>query len=674
MNSDQEKHFWNPKNPETRVSLATYVFENSDEIARIVKDAEVDLANIPPWEDHSFDAYESGNPERVRAQVRAIFEQLQQIRPSAGKFLSYRVEPPDSTSNSQRIRDINEIIQVGHGDCIDWVLFFAACLLNVRIFPLIIITRDHALLGYWVNGTDTQENTLIVIEKDVVIDLINREKIRMLNATRIPPDENGDLKEFEEAEAEAASHKDHIRYAVDVQTARDKGIDSHPVSKLWARRPVENLLRVKGYDVSPGSVIGLLDSDLLIVTPKPFDTTFIIRCDIDQRELGIDKIKRFYEVINKRREQFPNLQGAYISRRGVNQEANDYANLSGIRCLTFEELQRYLMLGARDYLLGLIEDFNNELKEFYIDLAGKHRSGGTSQPIQRIDYHLNEWLKYGSGAIYPILGDQGAGKSTFFRYYAASLARQYLSDPFSNRFPILVDLGKLGISSDIESFMIDHLSSHLGLQHLTYRYFLRMLETGIFVLILDGIDQARPYFDDHSLLTTISKMVNDNNRFILSMKPESFDLFSKDPHAQFFHDPILLAGFDEHQAIEYFRRHFPKATEKDYSGLIKLIYDTPGMTLNPARLNQFIKNLRHEWLHYAANERDITHIETLVNYEKFKNQLHTSLSIHTSLSTTTNIRESVILKMIAEWFYGRNHMILYHVFDVISAVLKRRSR
>lgn len=74
--------------------LAHYVLEELPEIAKIVKEAEVNLKEITGG-DASFDAYMSLNVdhERVHKQVKAIFCRLQNQNLTEGKQLSYRVEP-----------------------------------------------------------------------------------------------------------------------------------------------------------------------------------------------------------------------------------------------------------------------------------------------------------------------------------------------------------------------------------------------------------------------------------------------------------------------------------------------------------------------------------------------------------------------------------------------------
>lgn len=139
---------WNSLGPvEHYTDLARYVLEGLPEIESLIKKAEKKLQFLDSF-DPSFDAYVSQRPTRVDAQVEAIYEQLRSLE------LTYRIEPWDSRHTQQRIRLAREVLEKGHGCCLDLVLLLAGCLRHVGIYPLIVIVGDahspsHALLGYW---------------------------------------------------------------------------------------------------------------------------------------------------------------------------------------------------------------------------------------------------------------------------------------------------------------------------------------------------------------------------------------------------------------------------------------------------------------------------------------------------------------------------------------------
>jgi len=227
--------FWNPADPKEREVPARCVLENIDEIAEICKTAEEILIQVTPWRDPGFNAYVGGDKDRVVAQVRALFECLQQVRPKKGKRLTYRVEPPDSKREEQRFRLAREVLFWGHGDCLDLVLLCAACLLHVGLNPLLIFLRKaatgdfHLILGYWLSEQEFSEP---VVDGATFLNRTQKE-IRVFNGTCIAIDENGRMPSFEIAEEEAEGYLVlpnktgwKIDFVLDLRAARNAGVES----------------------------------------------------------------------------------------------------------------------------------------------------------------------------------------------------------------------------------------------------------------------------------------------------------------------------------------------------------------------------------------------------------------------------------------------------------------
>lgn len=256
---------WDYTAPEERRKLASYVLEGLDEIVRIVKKAEDDLEQIPPRRDPCFNGYVDGGAERVSAQVEALFRRLQKTKPREGKRLTYRDEPPDAPPGRQRLRLAREILHNGNSECLGWVTLLAACALQVRLNPLIVVTRNkrdgghHAIFGYWLSE---QCFSRVVVDGKSVEDRLKKGQIGVVNATRIAVDENGGLYTFDKAEAEARDellpprNPDwEIRYAIDLRAAREQGVEpllplrpwsgNHPLAlaDAFQKRPELNDLR-----------------------------------------------------------------------------------------------------------------------------------------------------------------------------------------------------------------------------------------------------------------------------------------------------------------------------------------------------------------------------------------------------------------------------------------------
>lgn len=120
---------------------AAYIVPNDNEIRRIVSEASIKLKE---WTgDPSFNGYQTGDSEKVRLQVAAIYASLQK------ENIAYRNPPASFEKFGQNIRYPQEIIQYKTGTCLDLAFLFAACIEAVGIHALVIFTHGHAFVGYW---------------------------------------------------------------------------------------------------------------------------------------------------------------------------------------------------------------------------------------------------------------------------------------------------------------------------------------------------------------------------------------------------------------------------------------------------------------------------------------------------------------------------------------------
>ena len=108
---------------------------------------------------------------------------------TTGGELSYVLEPIESvgTKHKQRLRLAREVLFWGHGTCIDWVLLFAACVYKAHIYPLIIVTQGHAILGYWLEELDAKAVRRVILTQKEIVKNFSSGRLKVVNATRIPP-------------------------------------------------------------------------------------------------------------------------------------------------------------------------------------------------------------------------------------------------------------------------------------------------------------------------------------------------------------------------------------------------------------------------------------------------------------------------------------------------------
>uniref|UniRef100_A0A832I4H1 CHAT domain-containing protein n=1 Tax=Eiseniibacteriota bacterium TaxID=2212470 RepID=A0A832I4H1_UNCEI len=248
--------------------LPSFVLPRDPAVARIVQSAQRYLAAIADDPAAGFDGYQGLGPpdtpveERCRSvdgQARAIWTAIvTELR------LTY-VQPPPSYRGAdgrleeavQRLRTPSEIARARHATCMDLALLLAACLEYVDLWPAIILTEGHALVGYW-RAPEWQEAFQALADVDPagleraarstvgsardevayvlpcdghwrVADLIGRGRLVPLEATLL-----AGHRSFADARREGAQRiADPLAFhaLIDVVRARDEGVTPLPI--LW---------------------------------------------------------------------------------------------------------------------------------------------------------------------------------------------------------------------------------------------------------------------------------------------------------------------------------------------------------------------------------------------------------------------------------------------------------
>lgn len=120
---------------------AAFVTPNHPLVARIAASASQKLAAATG--DGSLNAYHSGDPNRVRMQVAAIFEAIRD------ENISYVTAPASFEAAGQRIRTADKVLSDKMATCIDLSLLMASVLEAAGIRPIIIFTSGHCFAGAW---------------------------------------------------------------------------------------------------------------------------------------------------------------------------------------------------------------------------------------------------------------------------------------------------------------------------------------------------------------------------------------------------------------------------------------------------------------------------------------------------------------------------------------------
>lgn len=121
--------------------LASFVTPNHKVVAQILKRVSRRLEEATG--SSAIDGYQSRNPERVRAMVRALYDEI------ASLGISYIEAPASFAGAGQKVRLPDQVLAEQLGCCLDLSVLFASCLEQMGLAPLLVVVEGHAFLAVW---------------------------------------------------------------------------------------------------------------------------------------------------------------------------------------------------------------------------------------------------------------------------------------------------------------------------------------------------------------------------------------------------------------------------------------------------------------------------------------------------------------------------------------------
>jgi len=121
--------------------LAAFVQPNHPVIAETLLLAREPLQQLTG--DPSLEGYQSRDPARVRAMARAVYQTMQELG------ITYSSPPASFRKAGQKVRTPDQLLGQHMGTCLDLALFYAACLEQVGLMPVLVVLEGHAFAGVW---------------------------------------------------------------------------------------------------------------------------------------------------------------------------------------------------------------------------------------------------------------------------------------------------------------------------------------------------------------------------------------------------------------------------------------------------------------------------------------------------------------------------------------------
>ena len=176
--------------PELFELTSAFVQPSHPSVQDILNDVTVYLKNKTG--DGSIQGYQAG-PDRAKQIGMAVYYALQ------SKISSYLDTPPSYEEEGQRIRPLDEVLERGMGNCLDFACAYASCLEYAGLCPVIFIVHSHAYSGFLLNQGSLNKPVLRLFSE--IINEIESGKIVSVETTLLGSDSS-----FEEAEQGVMHH------------------------------------------------------------------------------------------------------------------------------------------------------------------------------------------------------------------------------------------------------------------------------------------------------------------------------------------------------------------------------------------------------------------------------------------------------------------------------------
>lgn len=122
--------------------FAAYVNENHPWIDSILKEA-LDAKLVP-----AFDGYQSGDPEKVIAQVYAVWHVLQR---KGMKYSDITATPKSKFAVAQTVRFLDDSVRSSQANCVDGSVIFASILTKISIKCGLVLVPGHCFVCFDLN-------------------------------------------------------------------------------------------------------------------------------------------------------------------------------------------------------------------------------------------------------------------------------------------------------------------------------------------------------------------------------------------------------------------------------------------------------------------------------------------------------------------------------------------
>ena len=198
--------------PET---LAAFVMPKHPAVQELLYEASELLAVA--GHDASLSGYEAESRRRIVQMVAAAYGAL------VARELACDKSPPGFARAGQAIRAPDEILATQQASCLDLAVLLAGCLEQMGLHPLLILLREHALVGVWL---DQQSFSLPVVDNGVLLrERIEQEEILVCDPIGVTATPAANLAQAQHHADERLRRLADFAALIDVRRARTRQIE-----------------------------------------------------------------------------------------------------------------------------------------------------------------------------------------------------------------------------------------------------------------------------------------------------------------------------------------------------------------------------------------------------------------------------------------------------------------